>query len=176
MQALKSIFARRAAAVAFAICLPLIAGSVTPNAQRVGGVPNFHSVNDQVYRGGQPSDAGFRSLADAGFKTIVDLREEGDRKDEKKLVKSLGMHYVHIPMKGMHAPSDKKVSHALKVLHDEKAGPVFIHCRRGADRTGVVLACYRMEHDNWSNRQALAEARSLGMSWYQIPLVRYVAS
>ena len=78
-------------------------------------------------------------------------------------------------MRGMHTPEDKKVKHALKVLNDEHEGPVFIHCQRGADRTGVVLACYRVSHDNWSNRQALDEARSYGMSWYQFPLQRYIA-
>src|SRR5689334_16780152 len=155
-------------------CIPIAAA---PPVDQIRGIPNFHSVNDQVYRGGQPSNQGFRSLAAAGFKTIVDLREDDERgKDEKKLVKALGMHYVHVPMKGMKKPSDKDVSKALKVLHEDKSAPVFIHCKRGADRTGVVLACYRMEHDNWDHQQALSEARQLGMSWYQIPLIRYVQS
>lgn len=166
-------FSRRAALAVFALCLPLTAGDTTS----FRGIPNFHVVNDRVYRGGQPSGEGFRNLAAAGIKTIVDLRDEEDHiKNEKHFVKALGMHYVSIPMKGMHTPSEKSVSHALKVLYDEHAGPVFIHCKRGADRSGLVLACYRMEHDNWSNREALDEARSYGMSWYQFPLIRYVAA
>jgi protein tyrosine phosphatase (PTP) superfamily phosphohydrolase (DUF442 family) len=157
-----------------ALCLPLIAA---PTVDQIGGIPNFHAVNTQIYRGGQPSPEAMRRLADAGFKTILDLREDDQRgKDEKKLVKSLGMHYINVPMKGMKKPEDKQISKALKVLHDEHSGPVFIHCKRGADRTGVVLACYRMEHDNWDHQQALSEARQLGMSWYQIPLIRYVQS
>ena len=157
-----------------ALCLPLMAA---PSVDQIRGIPNFHAVNDQVYRGGQPSAQGFRDLAAAGFKTILDLREDEERgKDEKKLVKALGMHYVNVPMKGMKKPEDKQVSKALKVLHEEKSGPIFVHCKRGADRTGVVLACYRMEHDNWDHQQALGEARNLGMSWYQIPLIRYVQS
>src|SRR5439155_26824306 len=54
------------------------------------------------------------------------------------------------------------------------SAPVFIHCRRGADRTGVILACYRIEHDKWDNHEALREARGYGMSWYQLRLQRYV--
>jgi len=141
----------------------------------VKGVPNFHVVNEQVLRGGQPTGTGFRNLADMGVKTIVDLQEEGERAhDEKKLVKALGMDYINIPMKGMTTPTEKQISHALKAL--DKDGPVFIHCKRGADRTGVVIACYRVKHDGWENQKALSEARDYGMSWYQFPLQRYVKS
>jgi protein tyrosine phosphatase (PTP) superfamily phosphohydrolase (DUF442 family) len=143
----------------------------------VPGVPRYVNINDVVARGGQPTSEGFRNLASAGFRTVVDLRERDDRaKDEKKLVEALGMKYVNVPMKGMHTPSDKQISKALKALTSEKDGPVFVHCRRGADRTGVVVACYRIEHDGWSNRQALQEARDLGMYWYQFPLQRYISS
>jgi len=143
----------------------------------VKGVPNFHVVNENVLRGGQPTDAGLRNLADMGIKTIVDLQEEGDRaKGEKRLVKALGMKYVNIPMKGMTTPTEKQISHALKALDDTSDGPVFIHCKRGADRTGVVIACYRVQHDNWDNQKALSEARNYGMSWYQFPLKSYVKS
>jgi protein tyrosine/serine phosphatase len=143
----------------------------------VKGVPNFHTVNDQVLRGGQPTDAGFGKLAAMGVKTIIDLQEEGSRShDEKKLVKALGMRYINIPMKGMTTPTEKQISHALKALDDTSGGPVFIHCKRGADRTGVVIACYRVKHDGWDNQKALSEARDYGMSWYQFPLQRYVRS
>ncbi len=157
----------------FALSLPFAAGLP---AQSVRGVPNYQQLNESVSRGGQPDEEGFRNLAASGVRTIVDLRESGDRaKWEKHLVHELGMHYVNIPMRGMHTPRDKDVSHALRELKAGR-GPVFIHCQRGADRTGVVLACYRMEHDRWTNRQALDEARSLGLSWYQFPLIRYVQS
>ena len=74
----------------------------------------------------------------------------------------------------MTTPTEKQIEHALRILNDSSAAPIFIHCRRGADRTGVVLACYRIDHDNWGNQKALNEARSFGMSWYQFPLSRYV--
>jgi len=154
-----------------AICLSLGAAF----GRSVDGVPNFQVVNDQIYRGGQPSSSGFRNLASIGIKTVVDLREDGDRtKAEKNVVKANGMKYVSIPMKGMTTPTEKQIDHALRILNDSSAAPIFIHCRRGADRTGVVLACYRIDHDNWGNQKALNEARSFGMSWYQFPLSRYV--
>lgn len=141
------------------------------------GVSNFYVVNEQVYRGAQPSDQGFANLARMGIKTVLDLRDEEDRsKEEKKLVKALGMRYETVPMQGMKTPSDKQIKNALKVLNDPKAWPVFVHCKRGADRTGAVIACYRVGHDGWSNAAALTEARKYGMSWYQFQLKGYVSS
>jgi tyrosine-protein phosphatase SIW14 len=139
------------------------------------GVPNFHQVNDQIFRGAQPTDEGFRNLAKLGIKTVIDLREADDRSmAEKRVVEAAGMRYVSVPMRGMHTPTDEQVSQVLKLFDDRGAGPVFVHCRRGADRTGAVVACYRIGHDGWDNQKALGEAKSLGMSWMQRALQSYV--
>jgi tyrosine-protein phosphatase SIW14 len=71
-------------------------------------------------------------------------------------------------------PSDEEISTVLALLKSPDAGPVFVHCRRGADRTGTVIACYRIEHDRWRNQTALKEAESYGMSWMEIGMKRYV--
>jgi len=140
------------------------------------GLPNFHKVDDHVYRGGQPDDDAFSRLSGMGIKTVIDLRgAEHSEAKEKALVEAAGMRYVSIPMWGMRTPSDAQISSALKLMNDANAGPVFVHCKRGADRTGGVVACYRIEHDRWDSSNALREARSLGMSWYQLAIQHYVA-
>ncbi|MEI9971556.1 MAG: tyrosine-protein phosphatase [Ignavibacteriota bacterium] len=118
----------------------------------------------------------FPSLARLGIKTVLDLRpEEGHLRTERKLDEAAGMRYVSIPMNGILAPTDEQIEHALAVLNDAAIrGPVFIHCRRGADRTGTVIACYRISHDRWTNDKALDEARSLGMSWMERGMRSYV--
>jgi tyrosine-protein phosphatase SIW14 len=139
------------------------------------GLPNFHQVNDHIYRGGQPSAQGFEHLAKLGIKTVIDLREPGDRSlSERKMVEADGMRYTSVPMAGFHAPTGEQVSKVLKMLDDSSAAPVFIHCRRGADRTGTVIACYRVWHDHWENRKALQEAKSMGMSWLERAMQNYV--
>ena len=140
------------------------------------GVPNFRKVNDQVYRGGQPSRIGFKNLAALGVKTVIDLRDIGEHSqaEEEAWVKSDGMRYVTIPLKGLSAPPDAQVSKILAILNDSAAGPIFIHCRRGADRTGTIIACYRISHDRWENRQALNEARGYGMSAFERAMQHYV--
>ncbi len=149
-----------------------LAGLASPQPP---GVPNFREVNEHVYRGAQPSREGFKSLARLGIKTIVDLRGGGPRSAaEEKLVKAAGMKYINIPMKGLQAPSDEEIWKALGILDDSSGWPVFIHCRRGKDRTGVVVACYRIVHDHWQNQKALEEARLAGMSWVERAMQSYV--
>ena len=145
-------------------------------ASAVPGVGNFEKVNDHVYRGAQPTGQGFQSLAKLGIQTVIDLRESGDARSvsEWKAVEAAGMQYISIPMKGYQTPSDQSIAGVLTVLENTTTGPVFVHCRRGADRTGAVIACYRIEHDHWTNERALAEARSMGMSWLQLSIQHYV--
>jgi protein tyrosine/serine phosphatase len=143
--------------------------------QNIAGVGNFQKVDDHVYRGAQPTRDGFINLSKLGIQTVIDLREPGDRSaTERKWVTDAGMRYISVPMYGMAAPSNESVLKVLGLLEDSGTGPVFVHCKRGADRTGGVIACYRVEHDHWQNDRALAEARSMGMSWFQTAIQSYV--
>ena len=152
------------------------AGFAAPSAPlNIEGVGNFQKVDDHVYRGAQPTRDGFTNLSKLGIQTVIDLREPGDRSaTERKWVTDAGMRYVSVPMYGMAAPSNESVLKVLGLLEDRGTGPVFVHCKRGADRTGGVIACYRVEHDHWQNDRALAEARSMGMSWFQTAIQSYV--
>jgi len=149
--------------------------SVAAFAQTPTGVHNFHQINNHIYRGAQPTAAGFQNLAKLGVKTIIDLREGGERSlTEKKLVEAAGMRYVSVPLSGFSAPSPEKVAEVLALFENSDADPVFIHCRRGADRTGTLVACYRISHDHWNNDRALAEAKADGMSWTEIAMHHFV--
>ncbi len=137
----------------------------------VPGVHNFHQVNEHVYRGAQPNKQGFAALAKLGIKTVIDLRGE---KSERGVVEGAGMHYVRLAWSGYKAPVDQQISTVLSLMNDNSAWPVFIHCRRGADRTGTAIACYRIAHDRWTNQQALDEAKTFGMSSSEILMQRFI--
>jgi protein tyrosine/serine phosphatase len=159
---------------AFLLIAGLPPGSVF-GRDKDSALPNFHEVNDQVYRGGQPSQAGLKRLAEMGVKTILDLREAGARsRREEQSANALGMRYINVGMNGIEAPSSDQIERSLSTLEDHGAGPIFVHCKRGADRTGMVIACYRIRHDGWDNKKALAEAKQHGMRWFQLPMQNYV--
>jgi protein tyrosine phosphatase (PTP) superfamily phosphohydrolase (DUF442 family) len=145
----------------------LMAGEITE-------IKNMHAVNDHIYRGAQPDGDGFKALAKMGIKMVIDLRDKPAQADqEKHLVESLGMQYLSVPM-NMHAPTDDQIAKVLSVLNSNSAGPVFIHCLGGKDRTGTAIACYRIAHDGWDNRKALAEARVHGLSAFDVGLRNYI--
>lgn len=139
------------------------------------GIDNFHQVDSHVYRGGQPTSEGFRYLASLGVKTIIDLREaDGRAAAEERAVSAAGMKYVNVPMTGLTPPTDAETAKILAILVDTSAGPVFVHCKRGADRTGAVIASYRISHDGWDNSRALKEAMSHHMSFFQFPRQSFI--
>ena len=141
----------------------------------VQGIQNFYQVDGHVYRGAQPSNEGFGYLAKIGIKTVLDLREDDERSTaEERVVTGLGMHYVNVPMTGLTPPTEAQISTILALLEDTRTGSVFVHCKRGADRTGAVIAAYRIDHDHWDNIRALKEAMSHGMSFFQLPRQAYI--
>src|SRR5438876_720194 len=148
---------------------PLFAGSVP-------GIKNFDRVDAHVYRGAQPTDEGFQYLAkQLGVKTIIDLRETDDRsKVEERVVTGSGMKYVNVPMTGLTPPTEGEIARILAMLEDGTTGPVFVHCRRGADRTGTVIAAYHVAHDKWDNAHALMDAKAHSMSPFQFPRQNFV--
>jgi protein tyrosine/serine phosphatase len=157
-----------------AALLLVLSGELWAQSSMVG-INNFQQVNDYVYRGAQPSSEGFAGLAKKRVKTVVDLRGNGSRSShESALVGSLGMHYVNVPLAGHSAPKMEQVSRIMAILNDPAAGPVFVHCRRGADRTGTIIAIYRISHDHWDNQKALSEAKSMKMSAWERQMKSFV--
>ena len=159
------------------VLAPALFLAVAAFGQQPAGLENFHRVNDQLYRGAQPSEQGFISLAKLGVKTVLDLREfDGRSLAEKRMVEAAGMRYFNVPLQGTNTPSPEVVAKALSLLNQKDAGPVFVHCRRGADRTGTIIACYRIAHDGWQPGKALREAKGLGMAWYTSGMQHFISS
>jgi tyrosine-protein phosphatase SIW14 len=160
---------KSSAVFALAFCLPVWSAHLEPL-----GIPNFQQVNEHIFRGGQPADWSWQNLGKLGVKTVIDLRraDEHSTAAEAKAVAAAGLNYINVPMKGVVAPTDEQIAKVLGLL--DSSEPVFVHCQRGADRTGTVIACYRIAHDGWERHRALNEAKSLGMRWTQVGLKRYI--
>jgi protein tyrosine/serine phosphatase len=136
---------------------------------------NFHEVNPQLYRGAQPKPGGIKRLGQLGVKTIVDLREtKGAARAEEAEARGAGLRYFNIPMREWGRPTDEQVEHVLKILRDSENQPVFVHCRLGEDRTGLVIAIYRITHDGWTSERATAEAKKYGMHPWELGMKDYI--
>ncbi len=161
------------------VCVLVIAVSAIQAQHAPTGkeLPNFHKVSDQLYRGAQPLESGFRKLSELGIKTVINLRGPDDRiSGEQREAESAGMSYFNIPMPGLSAPSDEQVARVMRIINDPNNQPVFIHCKHGSDRTGTVTAIYRISRDGWTADRAIAEARRNGMSWAEFGMRSYISN
>lgn len=136
------------------------------------GLPNLHKVTDTLYRGAQPSAEGFAELRKTGVRTIVNLRAFHSDRDE---MKGLDFAYENIDVKAWRA-EDEDIIRFLKIVTDKSKAPVFVHCQHGADRTGMMIAVYRMAVEGWSKDDAIKEMTGGGYGWHPIwrNLVRHI--
>jgi protein tyrosine phosphatase (PTP) superfamily phosphohydrolase (DUF442 family) len=114
---------------------------------------NFYRVADGLYRGAQPDEAGMVKLKELGIKTVVNLRNA--HKDDEK-IGSLGLKHVGIKVDTF-TPKAQQVAEFLRVACDPNNAPVFVHCHRGIDRTGMMCAAYRIVACGWSKEEAIDE-------------------
>lgn len=137
----------------------------TSSAQRLkaAGLPNLARVSSQVLRGGQPTGPGFEELKKLGVRIVVNLRHETDEvARERAVVTAGGMQYVNIPWRGSQDPNPAQIAEFLELLRANPDKQVFVHCQRGAERTGVMVACFRIMSDRWTADQALDEMERFG--------------
>lgn len=135
----------------------------------LSGVSNLHRVTDKLYRGAQPKRKGFKNLEQKlGITTVLDLQVQ-----HSDLPQGEGTHlkFVKAPMVAWHVNDDdgEQIVRALKLIRKGTAnGKVFVHCTHGADRTGTVMAAWRMVEQDWTAEEALAEMVEGGFHFHSI--------
>lgn len=138
-------------------------------------LPNFHQVNPQLYRGAQPKRGGFTRLAQLGIRTVVNLRgRDESAQAEADSARNAGLRYFNVPMKRAGRPTDEQITSVLTILNDAENQPVFVHCAQGVDRTGTIIAVYRIVHDGWTSARAKAEANKYGMHLWEVGMKDYI--
>ncbi|MBE0604603.1 MAG: tyrosine-protein phosphatase [Deltaproteobacteria bacterium] len=131
------------------------------------GLATVGRVAPGIFRGSQPKPEGYATLKAMEVRTVINLRT---RHGERKAVEAAGMRYIEIPMSYWRKVDPAVVRTALSAMTDPANQPVFVHCSVGTDRTGVVVAVYRMEIDGWSEAEAEAEMDAFGFHeiWSQL--------
>lgn len=113
---------------------------------------NFYQISPEVFRSGQPDAKQMLELDQRGFRSVLNLRNfHTDNKEA--LGTTLDLYHVRMDAGLI---GDKQIIAALTVLHNAPK-PIVIHCWHGSDRTGAVVAMYRMVFENWSRQDAIDE-------------------
>lgn len=146
------------------------ARAVSAEKRKISGLPNFGQVTPTLSRGGQPSEEGFRKLKEMGVEVVVNFRdEEKEIATEKEQVEALGMRYISIAWNASRDPDDRLVAEFLELLRANAERKIFAHCHHGKERTGVMLATYRIAAQGWAVEQALDEMEAFGIRgfWFR---------
>jgi protein tyrosine/serine phosphatase len=130
------------------------ASAAASNRVKESGVPNFGKLNDNIWRSGQPTREGYKGLAAAGLKTVVNLRQEFPQ--DKDLLPE-GVNYVYIPIKDDHEPTVEQAKQFMAVASDPKNWPLLVHCKGGEGRAGVMSAIVRHSMDGWDHSLVMKE-------------------
>ena len=118
------------------------------------GVGNLHKVDENLYRSGQPTSEGMKTLKEKiGIKTVINLRVFHSDSDE---VSGTGLLNEELSVKAWHI-EDEDVVRVLKLIRNKENGHFLIHCQHGADRTGLMSAMYRIVEQGWTKDEAIEE-------------------
>lgn len=122
-------------------------------------------MNDHVSVGAQTSEEQLRQLASEGFKSVVNLRTEGEKDQplspeaEGEKVRELGLAYLHIPVSAKE-PKPEQVDR-FRAEVSGLPGPVFVHCASGK-RAGAFTMIHQAVESGWSGDETLEKAEQMG--------------
>lgn len=150
------------AAPAAEVIAPLPVGvRSSEHLYHLNGLANVGRVGPAIYRGAQPGREGYATLKALGVKTVIDLRTT---ENEQRQVAAAGMRAVAVPMEMSRDGLQEKVNRVVALMADPANQPVYVHCRHGQDRTGIVVAAFRMRQQGWSLADAEAEMQAFGFN------------
>ncbi len=158
--------------------VPVLVCVATASAQGVTSyaeLPRFEKVSERLFRGAQPRAGGVQRLTELGINTVINLRGASNTtRAEEVEVRKAGLNYFNISLPNWGRPQDERMRRILDIIGAPESGRVFVHCKDGVDRTGMVVALHRMRHEGWKTADALAEAERSGMRRIQFWMRDYV--
>lgn len=126
------------------------------------GMDNLYKLSDSVYRSEQPGSNEMKELEKYGIRTVLNLRNYHSDDDEAEGTRLV---LERIPMKAGKVSYDH-ILKAMQILRDSPK-PVLIHCLHGSDRTGCMVASYRIVFQNWTKEDAIKELRNPAFGYHE---------
>jgi protein tyrosine/serine phosphatase len=130
-------------------------------------------VSEGIYRGPRLDD--LHELKSLKIHTILNLEDDSEAiQKESEAAKKIGMVMINIPMSGILRPKPADLLRAVKILEQQDSHPVYVHCLHGRDRTGFVIAAYKIIHNGWTLENAYQEALDKGHNrWFHDLILRW---
>lgn len=119
-------------------------------------------ISENIALSGQPTEAQFKDIAQAGFEHIIDLAPTDARysiADESLLLKSLKVSYYHLPV-DFNQPSLEDFEIFENTLLELLNKKVWIHCAANY-RVSVFFGLFAQKHLGWTTTQRDALIRSI---------------
>jgi tyrosine-protein phosphatase SIW14 len=126
-------------------------------------ITNFHQVTSGIFRGARLQDQDYQVLKQYGVRTIINIEDDLSAVNkDKNMAIANGFQFKSFPMNSFKVPSDQLVNSILQELRNPTNFPLYLHCKHGEDRTGLVMGLYRVYDMGWSPKLAFEEMKALG--------------
>ncbi|GAA5915381.1 protein-tyrosine phosphatase OCA1 family protein [Sporobolomyces salmoneus] len=124
--------------------------------------PNFGTVEENLYRSGQPSELSFAFIEELNLKTVLWLAPEDPNENFQQFLEDRSIKLFHLGAEDYAATydplSDETVLQALDLVLNPENSPTMIMCAQGRHRTGTCVGCLRkLQH--WNLTSILEEYR-----------------
>ncbi|WP_415947173.1 fused DSP-PTPase phosphatase/NAD kinase-like protein [Streptomyces sp. KLOTTS4A1] len=154
-----------------------LASKQVSSGVRVAGINHFKSVDDRVWRGSAPRQAGYQELAARGVHTVIDLRAEKLSAGELAVPRKAGLEVLRLPIRDGQTPTTEQVDRFLQAV-ETSSGPVFVHCGAGVGRTGSMVSAYLVRTGEATSAQAALRTLAVGppsieQVWYVLSADRH---
>lgn len=129
----------------------------------VSDIYNYHPVDDLLSTSGQPTEAELASVGREAFQVVINLALHDDPRyslgDERGLVESLGMKYLHIPV-AFDAPQESDLLAFFDAMEKHREEKIFLHCAANM-RVSAFLGLYRAIKNGESTEDAFALMKTI---------------
>lgn len=156
---------RNAICIVLLLCSAMVLSETRPKDWAVpiknASLDNFYQVAEGIYRSAQPTALDFQQLQALGIGEVLNLREYHSDDDEAEGT-HIRLHRIKVDTGDM---DEAQLYQALQIMV-KRQSPLLVHCWHGSDRTGAVIAAYRVVVQGWSKQAALDELKNGGFGYH----------
>jgi len=129
----------------------------------LGSIPNSACPVPDIATAGQPAESAWLALAEAGYRTVVDLRAPDEPRgyDEPEAVRAAGLEYVPLPVTQA-TLTDDAFDAFRAIVRDPARRPVVVHCAT-SNRVGALLLPYFALDEHRTLAESFRLAQTAGL-------------